>query len=78
MDCWLQDDALHLFGLLRVDLDGVDSVLMDASLEEVCTVTELLLFIRNLCAIGHDCGNKINIKTLFELCSIKTNKTQAD
>lgn len=50
--------ALHLFGLLRVDLDGVDSVLIDASLVEIGTVAELLLFIRNLCAIRHNCGFK--------------------
>lgn len=50
----------HLFGLLRVDLDGVDSVLMDASLVEVGTVAKLLLFIRDLCTIRHNCGYERN------------------
>ena len=50
--------ASHLFGLLRVDLDGIDSVLVEASLVEVGTVAELLLFVRDLCAIGHNCGKQ--------------------
>lgn len=59
--CWLNDiEALHLFGLLRVDVDGVDSVLMHASLVEVGTVTELLLFISDLCTIWHYCGDEMD------------------
>lgn len=58
---WLKDfQALHLFGLLRVDVDGVDPVLMHASLVEVGTVTELLLFISDLCAIRHYCGEEMD------------------
>lgn len=58
MTCWLYNIAAsYLFGLLRVDLDGVDSVLMDAGLVEVGAVAELLLFVHDLCAIRHNCGN---------------------
>lgn len=72
---WLYDIvALHLFCLLRVDLDGVDSVLMDASLVEVSTVTELLLFINDLCAIRHYCGGR-NGNSVTRFYKSPTSKT---
>lgn len=45
--------ALHLSGLLGVDLDGVDPVFMDAGLVEVSAVAELLLLVGDLCAVWH-------------------------
>lgn len=63
--------ALHLFCLLRVDLDGVDSVLMDASLVKVSTVTELLLFINDLCTIRHYCGEEMETVSHYFIKSYK-------
>lgn len=45
----------HLFSLLRADVDGVESVLTDSSLVQVSTVTDLLLLLNDLCAVGHYC-----------------------
>lgn len=50
--------ALHLFRLLSVDLDGVDSVLMGAGLVEVSAVTELLLLIGDLGTVRNHCGEE--------------------
>lgn len=42
-------------------MDGVESILMDSSLVQVSTVTDLLLLLSDLCAVGHDCteGEKV-------------------
>lgn len=47
--------TLHLFSLLRADVDGVESVLTDSSLVQVSAVTDLLLLLNDLCAVGHYC-----------------------
>lgn len=47
--------ALHLFGLLWVDLDGVHPVFMDAGLVEVSAVAEFLLLVSDLCTVWHHC-----------------------
>lgn len=36
-------------------MDGVESILMDSSLVEVSTVTDLLLLLSDLCAVRHYC-----------------------
>lgn len=66
--------ALHLFRLLSVDLDGVDSVLMSAGLVEVGTVTELLLFIEDLGAIRHHCGEEMvtALCCFYKVLQVKT------
>lgn len=46
---------LHLFGVLRTDVDGVESVLTDSSLVQVSAVTDLLLLLNDLCAVGNYC-----------------------
>lgn len=43
-------------------MDGVESVLMDSSLVQVSAVTDLLLLLNDLCAVGHYCveGGKVS------------------
>lgn len=47
--------TLHLFRLLRADVDGVEAVLTDPSLVQVSAVTDLLLLLNDVCAVGHYC-----------------------
>lgn len=39
-------------------MDGVESVLTDSSLVQVSAVTDLLLLLNDLCAVGHYCGGR--------------------
>lgn len=43
-------------------MDGVESILTDSSLVQVSTVTDLLLLLNDLCAVGHYCveGGKVS------------------
>lgn len=66
----------HLFRLLRADVDGVGAVLSDPSLVQVCAVTDLLLLLNDLCAVGHYCveGGKVSAGThQHELNQLKPN-----
>lgn len=44
-------------------MDGVESVLTDSSLVQVSAVTDLLLLLNDLCAVGHYCveGGKASV-----------------
>lgn len=68
--------TLHLFGLLRADVDGVESILTDSGLVQVSTVTDRLLLLNDLCAVGHYCveGGKVSaVMYEYQLNQVKPN-----
>lgn len=46
-------------------MDGVESVLLDSSLVQVSTVTDLLLLLNDLCAVWHYCVEEGKVLELW-------------
>lgn len=57
-------------------MDGVESILTDSGLVQVSTVTDLLLLLNDLCAVGHYCveGGEVSaVMYEYQLNQVKPN-----